>query len=59
VNELHNVCFEPPDWPGKGTVLSLGIPECELHFVSSAADGQPVAMINRPQKNKGIKGVYS
>jgi hypothetical protein len=56
VNELHTVCFEPPGWPGKGTVLALGIPECELQFMFPAADGQPVAMINRPQKNKSIKG---
>jgi hypothetical protein len=21
----HNVCFEPPGWPGKGPTVSLGI----------------------------------
>ena len=54
VEELHNVCFEPPGWPGKGPTVNLLIPECELHFVFF--DGNtPVALVNRPTKNKNVK----
>jgi hypothetical protein len=55
VGELHNVMFEPPGWPGKGPIVSLLIPECELQFHFLAEDGQPVAMINRPAKNRNVK----
>ncbi len=54
VEELHNVCFEPNGWPGRGDTLALLIPECELQSVWAAADGEPVALVNRPQKNKSI-----
>src|SRR5262249_20906135 len=55
VEELHNVAFEPRGWPGHGTTISLSIPECELQYVFLAANGDPVAMINRPQNNKSQK----
>jgi hypothetical protein len=55
VEELHQVCFEPNGWPGKGEVVTLLIPECEMQTVWTAADGEPVALVNRPQKNRSVK----
>jgi hypothetical protein len=56
VEEVHTVWFTPPGWPGKGAVVGLGIPECELQVVWLDADEQPVAMVNRPQQNRRLKG---
>jgi hypothetical protein len=56
VNEIHEVCFEPNGWPGKGPVIGLGIPECELQFCFIGADSEPVAIVNRQRRNKGIRG---
>jgi hypothetical protein len=53
--EIHDAFWVPPQWPGKGPVAGLLIPECELQFVFQGADGEPVATINRPQHNKSIK----
>ncbi len=55
VEELHNVWFLPKGWPGKGPAISLLIPECEMQTHFLAADGKPVAFINRPVLNKNIK----
>jgi hypothetical protein len=55
VEEIHNVYFAPIGWPGKGTTLCLLIPECELQYCMVAQDGEPIALVNRPQKNKKIK----
>ena len=63
VEELHNVCFEPINWPGKGTVVSLLVPECELQVVVPSAGEEryqshaasPVAYVNRPQVNHNVK----
>ena len=55
VDEIHQVCFEPAGWPGKGAVVSLGIPECELQYVYVGDDGAPEAVINRPQVNRNVK----
>lgn len=55
VEEIHSVVFEPPGWPGKGTMVSLLIPECELQICFVAKDGEPVAMVNRPTKNLNVK----
>jgi hypothetical protein len=54
VEEVHNVWFVPIGWPGKGPVISLLIPECELQYVVVAADNMPVTCINRPP-NKNVK----
>jgi hypothetical protein len=54
VGELHQVCFEPPSWAGKGTTIVLGIPECELQF-AFVADDRPIVAINRPVHNTGVK----
>jgi hypothetical protein len=56
VEELHQVCFEPVGWPGRGTTISLGIPECELQHVFIRSDGELVISINRPRRNKNVKG---
>jgi hypothetical protein len=57
VDELHNVWFLPKNWPGKGTVISLLIPECELHFCfMHAGTDEPIVYVNRPTKNKNVKG---
>jgi hypothetical protein len=55
VEELHSVLFLPKDWPGKGAVVTLGIPECELQCCFIGEDGEPVAFINRPQINRSVK----
>jgi hypothetical protein len=55
VEELHDVWFTPKGWPGKGPAVSLLIPECEMQVVVLAADGQPVAVVNRPKINKKVK----
>ena len=55
VEEIHTVCFEPDGWPGKGPCIGLGVPECELQYCMIGADGEPVAMINRPQRNLKLK----
>jgi hypothetical protein len=55
VEELHDVCFAPPGWPGKGAAVSLGIPECELICTILAPDGEPIATVNRPKTNRNVK----
>ena len=55
VEELHNVWFTPKEWPGKGPVASLLIPECEMHFCMLGPDGAPVTFVNRPKTNKKVK----
>ncbi len=52
--ELHSVHFEPPVWSKQRTVVALGIPECELQFVTMAGD-VPIVEINRPQNNRNVK----
>jgi phosphoserine aminotransferase len=32
VEELHTVCFVPKGWKGKGTTVSLGIPESKTNL---------------------------
>jgi len=56
VEELHHAWFTPKGWPGKGSAVSLMIPECELQIVVSADDGEPLAIVNRPTINRNIKG---
>jgi hypothetical protein len=55
VEELHQVFFEPDGWPGRGSVIALLVPECELQTTFVAADGEPIAVINRPAKNKSVR----
>jgi hypothetical protein len=55
VEELHTVCFAPKDWMGKGTTVSLGIPECELACVVLDSCGEPVTTINRPKVNRNVR----
>ena len=55
IEELHNVWFTPKEWPGKGPVASLLIPECEMHFCMLGPDGAPVTFVNRPKANKKVK----
>ena len=55
VEELHNVWFTPKEWPGKGPVASLLIPECEMHFCMLGPDGAPVTFVNRPKANTKVK----
>lgn len=54
VGELHSVLFAPLGWPGRGPVVGLLIPECEMQFCAPA-NGGPVMMINRPVKNKNVR----
>jgi hypothetical protein len=54
--ELHSAWFIPKGWPGKGPVVNLLIPECELQLtVLSDHDGEPATLVNRPPKNKNVK----
>lgn len=53
--EVHNVWFLPKGWPGHGATIGLLIPECELQYTIPGADGEPLTLINRPQKNKNVK----
>ena len=55
IAELHSAWFLPKGWPGKGTTVTLLIPECEMQVVEPGPDGVPVAFINRPQINKSVK----
>ena len=55
VEEMHNVWFIPREWPGKGAVASLLIPECEMHLCMLGPDGAPVTFVNRPKANKKVK----
>jgi hypothetical protein len=55
VAELHSVWFTPIGWVGKGSTVSLLIPECEWQFVGLNPDGEPLTFINRPQVNKNVK----
>ena len=59
VEEVHNVCFEPDGWPGKGPCIGLGIPECEFQYCVIGADGEPAAMVNRPQRNQKLKYCFA
>jgi hypothetical protein len=52
VEQIHDVYFEPTGWPGKGPVVSLGIPECELML---AYGDEPAVIVNRPQRNLNVK----
>jgi hypothetical protein len=56
VEQIHEVWFTPNGWPGKGTTISLGIPECELQYVTIGTNGDPVALINRaPPTNRKVR----
>ncbi len=52
--EVHEVCFLPLSENILGQCVGLLIPECELQYVITAG-GEPVAMINRPKKNKNVR----
>jgi hypothetical protein len=43
------VCFAPKGWPGKGPGVCLGIPECELVLSTLRPDGEPLALVIRPE----------
>jgi hypothetical protein len=51
----HQVYFLPKSENILGRCIGLGIPECELHVLFCAADGHPIACINRPQKNHSVR----
>lgn len=55
VTEVHAAVFEPDVWNERRNVISLLIPECELQIVFLAADGEPIACVNRPERNKNVK----
>jgi hypothetical protein len=50
VDELHSAWFQPDGWPGKGTVISLGIPECEAIY--TRADG---SMLVHNPTNRNVR----
>ena len=55
VEELHAAWFLPHGWSGKGPCISLGIPECETHYVMLGVDDETVTIVNRPQRNRNVK----
>jgi len=54
VEKIHAAMLAPPAWPGRGPVVGLSIPECELQIVLIAASDKPAAIVNRPQVNRNI-----
>jgi hypothetical protein len=57
VAEIHSAYFAPVNYTGgKGNVVSLGIPECELIVGLLLSDGGPLAIVNRPKINFKIDG---
>ena len=55
VNEVHTVVFAPPGQMAGRPVVGLLIPECEIQVVGTGVDGEPFAVINRPQRNLRVK----
>jgi hypothetical protein len=56
VEELHNVYFAPKGYTGRGAVVTLGIPECELIYtIGFQPNGEPVVALNRPQTNLNVR----
>jgi hypothetical protein len=55
VEELHTVWFTPKGWPGKGTTISLLIPECEMHCSMLDRNGELLHIINCPPTNRNVK----
>jgi hypothetical protein len=53
--EVHHAYFLPKTWRGKGHVVGFLIPECEIQICLLTPEGEPIAMVNRPQNNKNIK----
>jgi hypothetical protein len=53
--EVHNAWFVPRGYPGKGPVVGLLIPECEMQLTFLAPDGEAITVINRPKINKNVK----
>ena len=33
IEETHVACFEPPNWQGKGALVTFIVPECETQFI--------------------------
>ena len=58
VTALHQVMFDPDNWPGKGPCVTLLIPECEMQIAihNPAEPDAPHILINRPKKNKDVAG---
>jgi hypothetical protein len=55
--DLHLAWFIPNDWPGKGKVVDLGLPECEMHWCA-VYDPDPdkiVMAVNCPVLNRDIE----
>jgi hypothetical protein len=52
--DVHMAAFIPRGWPGKGKVVDLLLPECELQFVARYSDdpGKLVIAVNRPAINR-------
>jgi hypothetical protein len=55
VEEVHNVWFAPKGYTGKGAVVALLIPECEMQVHGLGPDGAPHVLINRPKTSKKVK----
>jgi hypothetical protein len=52
--EIHTAWFSPKGWPGIGKVVSLGIPECELHRCLVWDREHPVMVVNQPEANRDV-----
>ena len=52
VEELHCAWLLPPGFPGKGPVVSLSIPECEMKYMPGIAIAgvQVLWMFDRPRR---------
>ena len=49
LEELHTVAFLPRGWKGRGSCVSLLIPECELHIAVAGPDDEPTILVSRPR----------
>lgn len=55
VEDIHSAVFTPKGWPGKGSAVTLLIPECEMQLCRMDPQGQPVTLVNQPQANRNVK----
>lgn len=53
--EPYIAFFAPKGWPGKGTTYALLLPEGELQCARLGPNGETIAIIANPPKDKNVK----
>jgi hypothetical protein len=52
-NPIHLAWYVPRGWPGKGKIVDLLLPECEMQWVIDLSDpNDPLIAVNRPAINR-------